>query len=161
MAVCIVVLCLEPFSASKKFMPRILGERRTTVDVSCHKVLIVDDERTITDTLALIFSTEGYETRTAYTAEQAIEIIAEWLPDVAIVDVVLPEMNGIDFAILLRAQCPACLLLLFSGQWITLDLLAEAARKGYRFDIVAKPTHPTVMLETVLNLLVANQTKQD
>jgi DNA-binding NtrC family response regulator len=130
------------------------------VGVSRHKVLIVDDERTIADTFALIFSGGGYETRTAYTAEQSIEIIAEWLPDLAIIDVVLPQMNGIDLAILLRTQCPACRLMLMSGQWITGDLLAEAAKKGYKFDILAKPVHPTVVLESALNLLVANQSKR-
>jgi DNA-binding response OmpR family regulator len=100
------------------------------VDESHHKVLIVDDERTIADMLALIFSSGGYETQTAYTAEQAIEIVAEWLPDLAIIDVVLPQINGIDLAILLTAQCPACRLMLFSGQSVTVDLLAEAATKG-------------------------------
>jgi DNA-binding response OmpR family regulator len=82
------------------------------VDGCRNKILIVDDERTIADTLAVIFSQSGYETRAAYSSEQALEIIAEWLPDLAIIDVVLPLMNGIDLAILLRAQCPTCRLLL-------------------------------------------------
>jgi DNA-binding NtrC family response regulator len=131
------------------------------VDESPHRVLIVDDERTIADTLSLIFLSGGYETQTAYTAEQAIEIVVEWLPDLAIIDVVLPQTNGIDLAILLRAQCPACRVLLFSGQAVTDDLLAETANKGYKFEILAKPTHPSVMLETALNLLGANQSKQN
>jgi DNA-binding NtrC family response regulator len=131
------------------------------VDESHHRVLIVDDERTIADTLALIFSSRGYETQTAYTAEQAIEIVTEWLPDLTIIDVVLPQTNGIDLAILLTAQCPACRLMLFSGQAVTVDLIAEAAKKGYKFEILAKPTHPTVMLETALNLLAGNQLKQN
>jgi CheY-like chemotaxis protein len=43
----------------------------------CHKVLIVDDERTIADTLAEIFSTRcGYETRAVYTAEEAMNMLA-------------------------------------------------------------------------------------
>jgi DNA-binding response OmpR family regulator len=66
------------------------------VDESHHRVLIVDDERTTADTLALVFSSGGYETQTAYTTEQAIEVVAEWLPDLAIIDVVLPQTNGID-----------------------------------------------------------------
>ena len=131
------------------------------MDESHHRVLIVDDERTIADTLALIFSSRGYETQTAYTAEQAIEIVTEWLPDLTIIDVVLPQTNGIDLAILLTAQCPACRLMLFSGQAVTVDLIAEAAKKGYKFEILAKPTHPTVMLETALNLLAGNQLKQN
>lgn len=130
------------------------------MDESRHKILIVDDERTIADTLAVIFSKSDYDTRAAYSAEQAIETIADWLPDLAVIDVVLPGMHGIDLAILLRAQCPTCRLLLFSGQSLTVDLLADAATKGYKFDILAKPVHPTVMLETALNLLVANQSAQ-
>jgi hypothetical protein len=38
--------------------------------------------------------------------------------------------------------------------------LAEAATRGSKFDILAKPTHPTAMLDTALDLLVANQSKQ-
>jgi len=38
--------------------------------------------------------------------------------------------------------------------------LAEAATRGYKFDILAKPTHPTAMLDTALDMLVANQSKQ-
>ena len=67
-----------------------------------HRVLNVDDERTITDTLALIFTGNGYDARKAYSAEQAVDFIAEWRPDLAILDVVLPVMNGIDLATLLR-----------------------------------------------------------
>ena len=67
-----------------------------------HKVLIVDDEHTIADTLDAIFSASGYETRTSYSAEQALEIVVEWQPDLAILDVVLPKMNGIDLAIFLK-----------------------------------------------------------
>jgi DNA-binding NtrC family response regulator len=136
------------------------GERRTAVVANQPKILLVDDERTIADTLAQIFSTNGYEARAAYSAEQAIEITAEWMPDLAIIDVVLPRMNGIDLAVLLTAQCPACRLLLFSGQSITADLLAEAVTKGHTFDILAKPVHPALLLETAGNLLVPKQSEQ-
>jgi CheY-like chemotaxis protein len=105
------------------------GKERTTVDDHRHRVLIVDDERTIADTLTLVFSASGCESRAAYSAKQALGVFAEWLPHLAIIDVVLPVMNGIDLAILLTGQCPSCRLLLFSGQWITTDLLAEAAKK--------------------------------
>jgi DNA-binding response OmpR family regulator len=74
-------------------------------DRGCHTVLIVDDERTIADTLALIFSTRcGYETRAVYTAEEAMNMLAEWSPDLAIVDVVLPQMNGIDQSVSRRTE---------------------------------------------------------
>src|SRR5579871_4117870 len=79
------------------------------------KILIVDDESAIADTLQLIFLTRRYEVRVAYTAERAVEVIAEWQPDMAVVDVILPEMNGIDLAIVIKENYPSCHVLLFSG----------------------------------------------
>src|ERR1700756_4913598 len=60
------------------------------------RILIVDDENSIADTLALIFQMQRYEIRVAYSAEQAIELLAEWRPNLAVLDVILPQMNGID-----------------------------------------------------------------
>jgi CheY-like chemotaxis protein len=62
------------------------------------RVLIVDDEHIIADTLVAIFSGAGYESRAAYSAEGALGLIPSWPPQLAIVDVILPGMNGIDFA---------------------------------------------------------------
>ena len=121
------------------------------------KVLFVDDEQTIADTLALIFSQKGYDTRAAYSAEQALEIIAEWPPDLAILDVVLSKMHGIDLAILLTQKLPNCRILLFSGQALTNDLLAEAEKKGYAFAILAKPIHPSSLLDRALEVLTGNK----
>jgi DNA-binding NtrC family response regulator len=117
------------------------------------KILIVDDEVTIADTLALIFSTSGYEAQTAYSAEQALPILEDWKPDLAVIDVVLPGMNGIEFAIFLKASYPTCQFLLFSGQPGTSGLLEEAKEKGHLFEILAKPMHPTFMLSTVSDML--------
>lgn len=117
------------------------------------KIMVVDDEETIADTLSLIFASNGYEARAAYSAESALEILEQWRPDVAIIDVVLPGMNGIEFAIFLKASYPDVHFLLFSGQPGTGNLLEEAKKKGHLFDILAKPLHPTFMLATVANML--------
>lgn len=116
------------------------------------RILVVDDEASIADTLALILSTRGYETKVAYSAEQSIEILAEWSPDLAIMDVMLPRMNGIDLAIVLKDNYPGCRIVLFSGQPDTGRLLDEASKKGHHFDILAKPVHPAVILDTVSNI---------
>ncbi|MGA2048202.1 MAG: response regulator [Terracidiphilus sp.] len=121
------------------------------------KVLVLDDEEAIADTLAVILRTRGYAIKVAYSAETAIEIISDWTPDVAIVDVMLPLMNGIDFSIVLKSNHPDCKVVLFSGQPDTSTLLAEAARHGHYFDILAKPLHPAFILDKVESLLTANQ----
>ncbi|HZZ39331.1 MAG TPA: response regulator [Acidobacteriaceae bacterium] len=115
-------------------------------------ILIVDDEPTITETLSLIFSGHGYEVRGAHSAEEAIETIAAWEPDLAILDVNLPQMNGIDLAIVLQSNRPACRLVLFSGHPSTQALMEEAAKKGNVFEILSKPVHPLFMLDYVSSL---------
>ncbi len=117
------------------------------------RILVVDDEPAIADTLALIFRSNGYEARTAYSAEQALELLEEWQPDLSIIDVVLPGMNGIEFAIFLQASYPEIHFLLFSGQPGTSGLLEDAKRKGHLFEILAKPLHPSFMLATVADML--------
>ena len=117
------------------------------------RVLFVDDERLIADTLAIIFSNQGYVTRAVYSAEQALELMSDWLPDLAIIDVLLPGMNGIDLAIRLKAEYPNCRLSLFSGQASTSDLLELARQNGHSFEILAKPVAPGEFLAYASHLL--------
>jgi CheY-like chemotaxis protein len=131
-----------------EYMPGAAGAR---------KILVIDDEPTIADTLAVIFSSNGYNARAVYSAEQALEMLEEWRPDLAIIDVVLPGMNGIEFAIFLKASYPACQFLLLSGQPGTSGLLEDARRNGHLFEILAKPLHPTFMLATVSEMLTLCQ----
>lgn len=117
------------------------------------KVLIVDDERWTSDTLATIFSISGFEARPAYSAEEALEIIAVWQPALVILDVVLPGMNGIDLAIELARRQPSCQILLFSGNPNTAQLSQAAAQAGHLFEILEKPVHPDLMLQKASRLL--------
>jgi len=116
------------------------------------RILIVDDDPSITESLAAIFGHHGYEVRCAHSAETAIETIAYWEPDLAILDVMLPGMNGIDLAVVLKDNHPACHPVLFSGHSSSQALMEEAARKGNMFEILAKPVHPLFMLDFVSSL---------
>lgn len=119
------------------------------------RIFIVDDERELTDSLAAIFLQHGYDVRVAGSAEEAAERIAMWDPELALVDVALPGMSGIDLAIAIRKAHPNCRLLLISGQQTTHDLLEEAAQKGDMFEFLAKPVHPLFMLDYVASRLAA------
>jgi DNA-binding NtrC family response regulator len=117
------------------------------------KILIVDDETAVADSLQLIFANRGYEARAVYSAEEAIEAISQWQPDLAIIDVMLPQMNGIELAGILKGNYPACQVLLISGHPGTSELLNDANAHGHSFEILAKPLHPTFILDTVSGLL--------
>ncbi len=117
------------------------------------KILVVDDEMAISDTLAIIFSTHGYAPRVAYSAEMAIELLEEWQPDLAVVDVVLPGMNGIEFAIFLRASYPPADFCCFRVSRARQRFSKRLKKTAHSFEILAKPVHPTFMLDAVSNLL--------
>jgi CheY-like chemotaxis protein len=118
-------------------------------------VMIVDDERTIADTLSAIFMKHGYATMTEYCGINALETATQIPPDLLITDVVMPGMTGVELAISLRKVAPLCKVLLFSGQAATVDLLAEARQMGHRFSTLAKPVHPTEMLARAAECLTA------
>ena len=117
------------------------------------RILIVDDERVIADSLATIFERQGYRARAAYSAEDALEIIAQWPPRLAILDVVLPGMNGIDLAILIKSGYPDIAVMLISGQLATTELVENAAQRGHKLTIHAKPIPIPDLLANVSQLL--------
>jgi CheY-like chemotaxis protein len=110
------------------------------------KVLVVDDERVIADTLAMILSQSGFDAQPVYSGERAVELARQWQPEMLISDVIMADLNGIDAAIRIRELLPKIKILLFSGQAATADLLEKAHARGYDFDILAKPVHPQDLL---------------
>jgi CheY-like chemotaxis protein len=110
------------------------------------KVLVVDDERVIADTLAIILNQHGYDAAAVYTGTGAVERARAVKPDLIISDVIMPDMNGIEAAIRIRKFLPSCKILLFSGQAATADLLESARAQGHEFEILAKPVHPQDLL---------------
>ncbi len=110
------------------------------------KVLVADDEKVIADTLAIILNQNGFDASAVYTGTAAVERARTLRPDLIISDVIMPDMNGIDAAIKIRAFHPTCKILLFSGQAATADLLETARQQGHEFEILAKPVHPQDLL---------------
>ena len=110
------------------------------------KVLVVDDERVIADTLAIILNQHGFDATAVYTGTGAVERARSEHPDLIISDVIMPDMNGIEAAINIRSFLPTCKILLFSGQASTADLLERARAQGHQFEILAKPVHPQDLL---------------
>ncbi len=110
------------------------------------KILIVDDEHMIADTLSLILRSKGWEPYTAYDGVAGFEKFQDVHPEFVITDVVMPEMNGVEMAVKIRELDPGCKILLFSGQAATTDLVENARSRGYEFEVLAKPVHPAELL---------------
>jgi FixJ family two-component response regulator len=115
-------------------------------------IYIVDDEKVIATTLALVLSQFGYRTQAFTTAEQTIPALDAEIPSVLLTDVDLPGMNGFELAIRYRELCPDCKILLFSGHLDTGTLLKASQALGHDFKVLPKPVHPKEMLEAIEEL---------
>jgi len=81
------------------------------------RVLIVDDDADSADLLAQLLEMRGHEVRAVHSASHAVTAAAEFLPQVAILDVGLPDMSGYELAQLLRKneQLAECKLIAVTG----------------------------------------------
>ena len=113
------------------------------------KIIVVDDEPIIADTLVDILKGEGHEAFAVSSGETAIKWAEMLRPDAVVADVVMPGINGIETAKAIMKFLPNCRIILFSGQAATLDLLEQARLEGYNFEVLAKPINPDVLLSAL------------
>lgn len=66
------------------------------------KILVVEDETSLLHVLKDQLQDEGFEVQTATTGEQGLACALLWHPDLILIDIVMPQMNGIDMLTLLR-----------------------------------------------------------
>lgn len=116
------------------------------------RVLVVDDEKLLSDTTAAILMRAGFQTMAAYDAFSALEIAASFKPDYLLTDIMMPAMNGVELAIALTKMYPAMRILLFSGQAGIADILEGSRRMGFDFPLLAKPVHPLKLVESFKGL---------
>jgi DNA-binding NtrC family response regulator len=113
---------------------------------SSSRIFIVNDEPVIASSLAAILRMEGFSARFFTAPLDALAAARLESPDLVISDVAMPDISGIDLALLIRKQHPKCKILLFSGQATTIDLLEDARAQGYDFRLLLKPVHPSEFL---------------
>lgn len=66
------------------------------------QILLVDDQADAIDALAMLLELDGHEVRTAYSGAGALAIVASFTPDLALIDMAMPDMSGIELARQLR-----------------------------------------------------------
>jgi CheY-like chemotaxis protein len=119
---------------------------------SLPKVLVVDDERRIADTLAEILQMAGFQVVAAYDGWEALEAAVRFQPDYVLSDVLMPRMNGVQLAIAIRKIYPDARILLFSGQTGISEILLDGQRQGFAFELIAKPIHPLKLIDRLKDL---------
>ena len=110
------------------------------------RIFVVDDEVVIATTLATILQRSGFDAVSFTEPLRALDEAREKAPDLLISDVMMPVLSGVDLAIRIKSECPACKVLLFSGQAATANLLDAARQDGHDFELLSKPIHPSEFL---------------
>ncbi|MDP7422721.1 MAG: response regulator, partial [bacterium] len=100
-------------------------------------ILIIDDDRDLCRSLEIQLKTEGHEVKYANTASAGLDLIAEWQPDLILLDLNLPDRSGIDVLKLLQEQYRDVPVAMITGQQ-DMKTTIEAMRSG-AFDYLRKP----------------------
>jgi two-component system, NtrC family, response regulator AtoC len=112
-----------------------------------HSILIVDDEALTLRTIGRALQAEGYEVLPATSGEEALKIVAEEKPDLALLDVVLAGINGIEVLRQARKISPAMIVVMMSAYHLV-DRAVEAMKLG-AYDYLIKPFHIADMVSTI------------
>jgi len=111
------------------------------------RVLVVDDEALIADTIVMILNRSGFHAEAVYSGTQAIDAARRIQPELILSDVLMPQIDGVEAAIQIREFLPDARIVLFSGQAATVEILARARARGHEFELLPKPIHPTKLIE--------------
>jgi CheY-like chemotaxis protein len=122
------------------------GEARTK-----KKILVVEDEFGIQETLRDIFIMEGYDVRVAVDGEKGYQTFLEFKPDLVLTDVVMPKVSGIELIKKIREKNPKIKVIYISGFFglrnVKRDLNEEILK--YNYPYLSKPFKISAMLELV------------
>jgi len=88
------------------------------------RILVVDDDKSIADSLCTILKSAGYQAIAKYSGEDALAAFDLFASDLVIADVVMPGMSGIELCTQLRDRCQTCMVLL-SGNVMPEELLNQ------------------------------------
>ncbi|MFI5087919.1 MAG: sigma-54-dependent transcriptional regulator [Terriglobales bacterium] len=116
-----------------------------------NSILVVDDEALTLRTISRALRDEGFEVFLATTGEEALEIFAREHPDLCMLDVVLPGIDGIEVLRQIKRQSPASIVVMMSAHHM-IDRAVEAMKLGAH-DYLSKPFHLADMVNTIRRAL--------
>jgi PAS domain S-box-containing protein len=123
------------------------------------KVLIVDDEPRMCDSLEVLLSDQGYETKTGHSGREAVERLSRDSFDLVLLDIVMPDMTGHQIMDYINSQNQETLVILMTGH-ASVDSAVESLRKG-AYDYLTKPFDFEQLLKRVGNAIDQSRLKKE
>jgi len=124
-----------------------------------HTILVIDDEKDIRISLTGILEDEGYHIITAATGAEGIESAQEELPDLILLDIWMPGMDGLETLERLKSLFPQVTVIMISGHG-TIETAVRATKLG-AFDFIEKPLSLEKVLISVANALQLQELKAE
>ena len=115
------------------------------------RILVIDDEQGIRDSMRMILEYEGYDVLQSGSAQEGMTLIAREPPDLVFLDIKMPGMDGLEALGRIKAAHEALPVVIVSGHG-TVSTAVEATRKG-AFDFIEKPLERERVLLTIRNAL--------
>ena len=123
------------------------------------KVLIVDDDPRMCDSLRALLSNQGYAINTCNSGKEAIECINKDAFDLVLLDMVIPDMDGLQIMDHINRQNPDTLVIVVTGH-ASMESAIGSLRRG-AYDYIRKPFEPEELLRTVENGLDHKRLKNE
>jgi DNA-binding NtrC family response regulator len=123
------------------------------------RILIVDDELVVRDSLGKWFLTEGYEVEMVACAREALEAILKREYDLALIDIKMPGMDGMELQNRLREADPDLLVIIMTG-YASVDTAVQALKRG-AYDYITKPFDPDELVHLVSKALEHRQVRRE
>jgi two-component system, NtrC family, nitrogen regulation response regulator NtrX len=120
-------------------------------DFRMAKILVIDDEKTIRDALRDILEYEGYTVDEARDGEEGLEMVTNNLYDVALCDIKMPKMEGLDVLLKAKEEGVTTQFVMVSA-FGNIENAVEATKRG-AFDFITKPPDLNRLLVTVRNAI--------
>ena len=111
------------------------------------KVFVIDEDRDNADTTAMLLQMWGHETEVAYSPDDATSKVPAFDPDVILIDLGRPVVNGLDLANELRRCCPKAKLVAITG-FTAADIVRRTREAGFE-DVLLKPAPARRLKEVV------------
>ena len=111
------------------------------------KVLIIDDEPSILESLSGILEDEGYQTFTAENGLDGLEVVSKEKPDLVLLDIWMEGMDGLEVLSRLKRRNPELPVIMISGHG-TIETAVQATQKG-AYDFIEKPPQVDRLLLTI------------
>jgi two-component system, NtrC family, response regulator HydG len=127
--------------------------------VQAGRVMIVDDESVVRESLDKWFSNEGYQVRSYSSANEALAVVrpGEW--DVALLDIKMPGMDGMELQRHLREIDPELIIIVMTG-YASVDTAVQALKAG-AYDYITKPFDPDDLLNTVSHAIEHHRAQRE